>query len=62
MQTRETADLFLQLIIEVLAKNGRAAMVLPDGTLFGEGVKPRSKAAHRGVQPAHHRASAERRV
>ncbi|MBN0848208.1 N-6 DNA methylase, partial [Pseudomonas aeruginosa] len=30
MQTRETADLFLQLIVEVLAKNGRAAVVLPD--------------------------------
>ena len=43
MQTRETADLFLQLIIEVLAKNGRAAVVLPDGTLFGEGVKTKIK-------------------
>jgi hypothetical protein len=43
MQTRETADLFLQLIIEVLADKGRAAVVLPDGTLFGEGVKPKSK-------------------
>lgn len=43
MQTRETADLFLQLIIEVLATNGRAAVVLPDGTLFGEGVKTKIK-------------------
>jgi len=49
MQTRETADLFLQLIIEVLkepsaGKNGgRAAVVLPDGTLFGEGVKTKIK-------------------
>ena len=43
LQTRETADLFLQLIIEVLAKNGRAAVVLPDGTLFGEGVKTKIK-------------------
>lgn len=48
MQTRETADLFLQLIIEVLApatngKGGRAAVVLPDGTLFGEGVKTKIK-------------------
>ncbi len=42
-QTRETADLFLQLIIEVLKKNGRAAVVLPDGTLFGEGVKTKIK-------------------
>lgn len=43
MQTRETADLFLQLIIEVLKKKGRAAVVLPDGTLFGEGVKTKIK-------------------
>jgi type I restriction enzyme M protein len=42
-QTRETADLFLQLIIEVLATKGRAAVVLPDGTLFGEGVKTKIK-------------------
>lgn len=42
-QTRETADLFLQLIIEVLKENGRAAVVLPDGTLFGEGVKAKIK-------------------
>ncbi|WP_338589381.1 N-6 DNA methylase [Shewanella khirikhana] len=43
MQTRETADLFLQLIIEILADKGRAAVVLPDGTLFGEGVKTKIK-------------------
>jgi type I restriction enzyme M protein len=43
MQTRETADLFLQLIIEVLDDNGRAGVVLPDGTLFGEGVKTKIK-------------------
>ncbi|MEZ9744383.1 N-6 DNA methylase [Vibrio splendidus] len=43
MQTRETADLFLQLILEMLADNGRAAVVLPDGTLFGEGVKTKIK-------------------
>ncbi|MCL1148170.1 type I restriction-modification system subunit M [Shewanella marinintestina] len=49
MQTRETADLFLQLIIELLAEpsagkeGGRAAVVLPDGTLFGEGVKTKIK-------------------
>jgi len=42
-QTRETADLFLQLIIEVLKDKGRAAVVLPDGTLFGEGVKTKIK-------------------
>lgn len=42
-RTRETADLFLQLIIEVLKNKGRAAVVLPDGTLFGEGVKTKIK-------------------
>lgn len=49
LRTRETADLFLQLIIELLAQpngdklGGRAAVVLPDGTLFGEGVKTKIK-------------------
>ncbi len=42
-QTRETADLFLALIIRLLRRNGRAAVVLPDGSLFGEGVKTRLK-------------------
>lgn len=41
--TRETADLFLQLIIHLLKDGGRGALVLPDGTLFGEGVKSRIK-------------------
>ena len=39
-QTRETADLFLALIMHLLKHDtGRAAIVLPDGFLFGEGVK-----------------------
>ncbi|MGE4500148.1 MAG: N-6 DNA methylase [Hydrogenovibrio sp.] len=42
-RTRETADLFMQLIVEVLNEGGRAAVVLPDGTLFGEGVKTKLK-------------------
>ena len=42
-RTKETADLFLALIIRLLKQNGRAAVVLPDGTLFGEGVKTRIK-------------------
>jgi type I restriction enzyme M protein len=42
-RTRETADLFLVLIVETLKSGGRAAVVLPDGTLFGEGVKTRIK-------------------
>lgn len=43
LQTRETADLFLALIIRLLKPGGRAAVVLPDGSLFGEGVKTRIK-------------------
>jgi len=42
-RTRETADLFLLLIMHLLKDGGRAAIVLPDGTLFGEGVKTRIK-------------------
>ena len=42
-RTRETADLFLALIIRLLKPQGRAAVVLPDGSLFGEGVKTRLK-------------------
>jgi type I restriction enzyme M protein len=42
-RTRETADLFLVLIVDLLKPGGRAAVVLPDGTLFGEGVKTRVK-------------------
>ena len=42
-RTKETADLFLALIIRLLKDNGRAAVVLPDGTLFGEGIKTKLK-------------------
>ena len=44
-RTRETADLFLVLIMKLLKPGGRAGIVLPDGTLFGEGVKTRIKEA-----------------
>ena len=44
-RTRETADLFLVLIMRLLKPGGRAGLVLPDGTLFGEGVKTRIKEA-----------------
>jgi type I restriction enzyme M protein len=37
VRTRETADLFLVLITRLLKPGGRAGIVLPDGTLFGEG-------------------------
>lgn len=43
IRTKETADLFLVLIMHLLKDGGRAAVVLPDGTLFGEGVKTRIK-------------------
>jgi type I restriction enzyme M protein len=42
-RTKETADLFLVLIMQLLKEGGRAGIVLPDGTLFGEGVKTRIK-------------------
>ena len=43
VRTKETTDLFLVLIKHILKAHGRAALVLPDGTLFGEGVKTRIK-------------------
>lgn len=42
-RTKETSDLFLVLIMKLLRKGGRAAVVLPDGFLFGEGVRTRIK-------------------
>lgn len=43
LRTRETADLFMAVIIKLLKKHGRAAVVLPDGFLFGEGKKTELK-------------------
>jgi type I restriction enzyme M protein len=44
LRTRETADMFMALIIKKLLKeNGRAAVVLPDGFLFGDGIKGKLK-------------------
>lgn len=42
-RTKETADLFLVLFIHLLKPGGRAGVVLPDGSLFGEGVKSKIK-------------------
>lgn len=42
-RTKETADLFLLYIIAMLKPHGRCGVVLPDGALFGEGVKTRIK-------------------
>ena len=38
-RTRETADLFLYRIITLLRPGGRAAIVVPDGLLFEEGMR-----------------------
>jgi type I restriction enzyme M protein len=43
LRTRETANLFLTLIIHLLKNEGRASVVLPDGFLFGEGIQTRIK-------------------
>jgi type I restriction enzyme M protein len=40
-RTKESADLFLILMIHLLKNGGRAAVVLPDGSLTGDGVKQR---------------------
>ncbi|WP_195251666.1 type I restriction-modification system subunit M [Romboutsia sp. 1001713B170207_170306_H8] len=42
-QTKETADLFMTLMMYRLSDKGRAGVVLPDGFLFGEGVKTKIK-------------------
>jgi len=43
-QTKETADLFLAMIVKLLKNGGgKGAIVLPDGSLFGEGIKTRLK-------------------
>lgn len=38
-KTSETADLFMVLIMYLLKDQGRAGVVLPDGFMFGDGVK-----------------------
>lgn len=40
-RTKESADLFLILMVHLLKTGGRAGIVLPDGSLTGEGVKQR---------------------
>ncbi len=44
LRTRETADMFIALIVKKLLKeHGRAAVVLPDGFFFGDGIKGKLK-------------------
>jgi type I restriction enzyme M protein len=38
---KESADLFVILMMQMLKQNGRCAIVLPDGSLTGDGVKSR---------------------
>ena len=40
-RTKDSADLFLILFIQLLEEGGRAGIVLPDGSLSGDGVKAR---------------------
>lgn len=40
-RTKESADLFVILMLQLLKLKGRAAIVLPDGSITGEGVKAR---------------------
>ncbi len=40
-RTTESADLFLMLMIRYLKDGGRAGIILPDGSLTGDGVKQR---------------------
>lgn len=40
-RTKESADLFLVMMIHLLKTGGRAGIVLPDGSLTGDGVKER---------------------
>lgn len=39
VQTSETADLFMALVMNLLKDHGRCGIVLPDGFMFGDGVK-----------------------
>jgi len=40
-RTKESADLFLILMIHLLKDGGRAAIILPDGSLTGDNIKKR---------------------
>jgi len=40
-RTKESADLFLVLMVHLLKHGGRAGIVLPDGSLTGDGIKQR---------------------
>lgn len=39
LRSSETADLFMAVIMYRLKQDGRVGVILPDGFLFGNGVK-----------------------
>lgn len=41
LRCKESADLFVVLILQLLSKSGRCAIVLPDGCITGDGYKER---------------------
>ena len=55
---RESADLFVILMIQLLKPGGRCAIVLPDGCITGDGYKERIRETAHRLQSAHHRTSA----
>jgi len=40
-RTKESADLFLVLMLKLLKEKGKCAIVLPDGSITGDGIKAR---------------------
>ena len=62
-QTRETADLFLALIVRLLKTGGRAAVVLPDGIALRRRRQDAAQGTFAGgVQSPHHCPSAQQRL
>ena len=68
-QTAETALLFLQLIMRKLRRQptatrgwARAGVVVPNGTLFADGVAAHQRRIAAGIQSAHDRQAAQRRL
>src|SRR3546814_114274 len=53
-QTRETADLFRVLLIDLQEEGGRAAGVLPERALFDHGIRTRIKARLMQATNHHH--------
>ena len=54
MRSSETADLFIVLIMYRLKKNGRAAVIVPDGFLFGADKDSHQDQATQRFQLAYH--------